>query len=366
MKRFTVLIAMGALALACGRSSAVVPAQRDAAGAAPVAVEIAPMVHPTDAALASPPTTAACRTKYHFACYRPAQLERAYDLPPLYKRGYDGHGRTIVIVDAFGSLTVKHDLNVFDKTFGLPAPPSIKVIQPAGPVGPTSHPGWAWETNLDVQWAHAIAPGANILVVETPKNENEGTSGFPQIVQAENYVVRHNLGDVISQSFGATEPTFPGAKQLLALRSAYVDAHNHGVSVLAASSDSGATDYTSHDDDLFTYPVVDWPGSDPLVTNVSGTQLHLNAQGVRTSPDTVWNDTFDKAVQIYFDGSPAPTATAGGGGQSIFFSRPSYQRSVRAVAGSHRAVPDVSMSAACSGAGGGVRPASRGRSRGGG
>ena len=69
--------------------------------------------------------------------------------------------------------------------------------------------GWAGETTLDVEYAHTVAPGANILLVETPVSETEGVTGFPQIVAAENYVINHNLGDVISQSFSATEETFP-------------------------------------------------------------------------------------------------------------------------------------------------------------
>ena len=247
MKRVALLMLACAAALVAGHTSAPASARHAAvrARAAQNLVTIRPMVRPMDAALATPPTTATCKAKYHFACYDPIQLERAYDLLPLYKQGYDGRGRTIVIVDAFGSPTVGHDLKVFDNQYGLPAPPSLRVIQPAGkfPKEP-DHPGWAWETALDVEWSHAIAPGANILVVETPKNENEGTSGFPQIVEAENYVVNHDLGDVISQSFGATEETFPGAQQLFNQRDAYINAHEHKVTVLAASSDSGVTDYT--------------------------------------------------------------------------------------------------------------------------
>ena len=68
--------------------------------------------------------------------------------------------------------------------------------------------GWAGETTLDVEYAHALAPGASILLVETPASENEGTSGFPQIMKAEEYVINHGLGAVISQSFSATEETF--------------------------------------------------------------------------------------------------------------------------------------------------------------
>ena len=84
---------------------------------------------------------------------------------------------------------------------------------------PHPNPGWAGETDLDVEYSHAMAPGANILLVETPTSENEGTTGFPQIVEAENYVINHHLGDVISQSFSATEETFPTKQSLLNLRS---------------------------------------------------------------------------------------------------------------------------------------------------
>ena len=68
------------------------------------------------------------------------------------------------------------------------------------------------ETSLDVEYSHAMAPGANILLVETPVAETEGVTGLPEMVAAENYVINHHLGDVITQSFGATEETFPSAR----------------------------------------------------------------------------------------------------------------------------------------------------------
>ena len=79
---------------------------------------------------------------------------------------------------------------------------------------------WATETTLDVEYAHAMAPDANILLVETPVAETEGVTGLPEIMAAENYVINHHLADVISQSFGATEQTFPSEQSLLDLRSA--------------------------------------------------------------------------------------------------------------------------------------------------
>ena len=88
-----------------------------------------------------------------------------------------------------------------------------------------------------------MAPEANILLVETPMTETEGIYGFPQIVAAENYVIDHHLGDVITQSFGANEQTFTNPGQIYSLRSAYINAARHGVTVLAASGDQGSTDY---------------------------------------------------------------------------------------------------------------------------
>ncbi len=278
----------------------------------------------------------------------PAQLRTAYDLGPLLRHGIDGKGQTIVIVDSFGSPTITRDLAVFDRQFGLPAPPSLRVIQPAGRVPayrPTStRTGEASETTLDVEAAHVTAPGASILLVETPTLEEEGRSGFPQIVTAEEYVLKHHLGDVISQSFGATEETFQNSQgtfdpQLIyGLRSAFENAANHGVTVLGASGDSGVTD-SEIDGDLYPFRVNSWPSSDPLVTSVGGTQLHLDANGLRTAPDNVWNDP----------PSVCGGACAGGGGVSAVFSRPFYQAGVARVVGGARGTPDISMSAAVDG-----------------
>ena len=301
-----------------------------------------------------PPTTAFCEKKFKIACYLPKQIQRAYDLPALFRKGVDGKGQTIVIVDSFGSPTVRHDLSVFDAKAGLPAPPSLQVIQPAGKVAPyrpnSNRVGWAGETDLDVEYAHTMAPGARILLVETPTSENEGTTGFPAIVRAEEYVVSHHLGGVISQSFSATEQTFPSRKSLTDLRGAYVAAARGGVTVLAASGDSGAADVKFDQVTYYLHPVTSWPDSDPLVTGIGGTRLHLTAAGRHTRPDSVWNDTFNAATNRFIVGNKGPNPLAGGGGTSVIFGRPGYQNSVRSVVGSRRGVPDISMSGACNGA----------------
>ena len=333
------------------RPAAAGPAVSSVSALADVAVQ--PGVQHIGRVQASPPTTADCERAYKIACYQPAQIQQAYGLPAVYASGVTGKGTTIVIVDSFGSPTIRNDLNVFDRIFGLPAPPSFRVIQPAGRVpaydqGNSDMVGWAGETTLDVEYAHTIAPGASILLVETPVSETEGVHGFPQIVTAEKYVLNHHLGDVISQSFSATEQTFPNAAAVQALRGAYQLAERDHVTVLAASGDSGAADVKLDQSTYYLSPVTSWPDSDPLVTAVGGTQLHFNARAKPTAP-TVWNDSYNTAANEFVDGNAGPNPLASGGGKSALFGRPSYQNGVRNVVGGRRGVPDISMSAACNG-----------------
>ncbi|HEU5419901.1 MAG TPA: S53 family peptidase [Streptosporangiaceae bacterium] len=263
----------------------------------------------------------------------PAQLATAYNLGALRARGIDGAGQTIVIVDSFGSPTIARDLAAFDAAFRLRAPAFLHVLQPAGPVPPyrptTTRTGWASETTLDVEWAHAMAPAAGIVLVETPTAENEGKTGFPDIVTAENYVIRHHLGQVVSQSFGATEQTFASAAQLRSFRGPYLLAAQprYAVTMLAASGDSGASGQTYNMKTLYPRRVVEWPATDPLVTAVGGTAMTLSPAGRRLRPDTAWNDS--------------------GGGRSAVFARPAYQSGVSDVTGGRRGIPDISMDGSC-------------------
>jgi len=322
------------------------------AGSTPVVLIRPDAVH-VAGALRFMPTTAYCERHYKIACYPPGQLEQAYNLLALYRAGITGKGQTIIIVDSFGSPTVRHDLAVFDRAGHLPAPPSLKIIQPAGKVPPyqptSTRVGWAGETTLDVEYAHAVAPRASILLVETPTSENEGRTGFPRIVQAEKYVIDRHLGGVISQSFSATEETFATPQRLLSLRGAYIDAARKGVTVLAASGDFGAADVRYDGATYFLHPVTSWPDSDPLVTAVGGTQLHLDAAGRPVRPATVWNDTYNVPTNEFIVGDSGPNPLAGGGGKSVVFARPSFQGRVRSVVGGRRGVPDISMSGACNG-----------------
>ena len=296
------------------------------------------------ARFSSPPNTIQCEEVAAVACYSPRQLQAAYGVSALIERGHAGRGETIVVVDCFGSPTIRSDLARFDAALHVPPPPSFRIVAPAGALppwdpsaaGPMS--SWGIETSLDVEYAHSMAPAARLVLVETPVNETEGTAGFPQIETAETWAIEHLDPAVISQSFGATEGTFPGANAVLKLRSAYELAVAR-VTVLAATGDDGATEPSNvAGTRLYTKQAIDWPASDPLVTALGGTQLHLTLSGRRIEADNVWNDT-------NLGGEPL----AGAGGVSSIFSRPPFQRSDKAVVGRFRGTPDLSLSAAVDG-----------------
>ena len=186
--RARLLSAAGALALsswACLAGEAVLPAaghlaattaastqaavttgaSTTGASTGPAGLVLRPIVTSRPASAARPPTQAQCVRAYAAPCYRPAQLQTAYHERPLFARGITGRGQTIVIVDSFGSPTAEKDLTKFDKIFKLPAPPSFQVIQPAGAVRPfekdsVEMAGWAFETDLDIEYSHTIAPKA--------------------------------------------------------------------------------------------------------------------------------------------------------------------------------------------------------------
>ncbi len=331
-------------AAAAGMVALVVPAAAPAAvSPARPATAVPDISRPilTGKQLPAPISTSDCLAEIGINCYTPVQYRTAYNLNPLYAHGITGKGRTIVIVDSFGSPTIRNDIKVFDKQFGFPDP-DLRIVKfghvPAFDPTNETQVGWAEETTLDVEYAHSVAPGAKIVLSETPVAETEGVTGLPEMMNAERSLIHAGVGDVISQSFGATENTFPGFSQgnfssLLNLRHAFRDALARHVTVLAASGDNGATDAESDGSTLYPFRVNSWPSSDPLVSSIGGSQLTLDNAGKRLAPDTVWNDGFG----------------AGGGGESAVFSRPSFQFGVRGVVGRHRGTPDISMSAAVNG-----------------
>jgi len=253
-------------------------------------------------------------------CYTPALIRQAYDIPA----NLTGAGETIAIIDAFGDPTLQSDLNTFDATFGLAAT-TVNVI--CATTCPTFNPAnadevvWASEISIDVQWAHAIAPGAAIDLVIAASDAD------PDLLAAQQYVVGHNLGDVLSQSFGEAETCMdPGI--FAAQHKAFEVAAAEHMTVFASSGDAGSALADCTGDGGFIQSA-STPASDPLVTGVGGTHLNADFTTGQYQSESVWNDsgkTFDIG--------------AGGGGYSTKVSRPLYQ--ILANHTQFRGVPDVS------------------------
>ena len=232
------------------------------------------------------------------APYSPAQIRKAYGFDQL---PYDGAGQTIAIIDAYDNPTIAGDLANFSNRFGLPAANFVKAIPNGDSYAPESTPGgrtptynsgWALEIALDVEWAHAIAPMAKILLVEA-------ASAGGDLFSAVDYAVAQGANQ-ISMSFGGGE--FSGVSTL--------DTHFNktSVSFFASAGDNGAE--------------VEFPAVSPSVVGVGGTKISLDSAGDKLS-ETTWNGS--------------------GGGTSVYVARPSYQTGFQTS--NRRGVPDIAYNA---------------------
>lgn len=230
----------------------------------------------------------------------PAQITQAYGLNAItFANGTvkgDGTGQTIALVEAYHNPSIASDLRVFDAANNLPDPALQVVNLGSGQM----NDGWASETMLDVEWAHAIAPGAKILVVEANSETQTDLLAAVDVARTMPGV------SVVSMSWGFTE--FAGENQY--------DYHfttpagHQGVTFLSASGDSGSQNGA------------EWPSASPNVVSVGGTSLHLNSSGGIAS-ESAWID--------------------GGGGLSLFEPEPAYQMSAQSTG--VRSTPDVSFDA---------------------
>ena len=219
--------------------------------------------------------------------YNPAQIRHAYGVDQVTATG---GGQVIAIVDAYGSSSLQRDLNTFCSYFSLPAI-KVPIYYPQGKPG--GNTGWAQETSLDVEWAHAMAPGATIVLVVAK------TSSLNNLLGAVDYAVNNLGATVVSMSWGGSE----SATEVLS------DSHFNkpGVTFVASSGDSGES------------TGVEWPAASPYVLSVGGTSLHLDASNNRAS-ETAWSGS--------------------GGGISAYEPLPSFQSGWLSASG--RGVPDVS------------------------
>lgn len=217
-------------------------------------------------------------------CLTPASVDNAYDYS-YFPGKFDGTGQTIVIVDAFGSPTIASDLATFDgKTIAnLPAPPSFTIVYPGGKptvnLSNATQLGWAEETTLDVEWAHAAAPGAKIVLVIS--NNDQGST----IQNVQQYAVTHYPNSILSLSFGVQEASInSGANntQLAQAHGIYQQAAANGITVIASAGDLGSSGG-------FPFANPQYPASDPYVLSVGGTSLSLTGNG-KYGAETAWND----------------------------------------------------------------------------
>ncbi len=259
--------------------------------------------------------------------YTPPEIYTAYNLTGLYGEGYSGKGQTIVIIDWCGSVTIRQDANTFSARFGLPLLTSsnfsiIETPTPSTCAGPDP------EINIDVEWAHAIAPAANIDLVVPP------SASFQDVDQGVFYAVNYQLGNTLSGSYGSPEsftpPTVLSTENLISEIAATL-----GISTNFSSGDDG--DFTA-----FGIPAtVSAPADSQYATGVGGVSLALTStnaiawQAGWGTDETLLNDEgtlFDPPLAFGFN-------FGSGGGPSGFFSKPSFQSG---LPGSARLLPDIS------------------------
>jgi hypothetical protein len=221
--------------------------------------------------------------------YSPAQIRVAYGLPSS-----GGAGTTIAIIDAYNTSSIWNDLTVFSTNFSLPLPTAsnFEIYNMSTNIGTNSN--WTTETCLDVEWAHAIAPDAKILLVEAVNNTRSS------LLSAIDYATSHGVV-AVSMSWGSAED--------FSIKNYDSHFNKPGIIFFASSGDNGSGSRVS------------WPASSPNVVAVGGTTLNLNTTDGTVISETAWNGS--------------------GGGMSAYEPKPAYQISY-GVPYANRSVPDVS------------------------
>ena len=237
----------------------------------------------------------------------PTQVRTAYGFGDLSNANFinRGRGQTIYIVDAFTGVDVRGDLDVFSSQFGLPLTNlgNFRIVNAnSGGLSPAVDAVWAAEIALDLQWAHAIAPMANLVLVQAD-------TAFPQdmlrAVQLASRMSESSNGGVVSMSFGTVR------------REAERDPFNLNFETVFKSSPRTTFVAAAGDN-----PGVSYPASSPNVLSVGGTRLYVDSIGNQIAPEEAWGMT--------------------GGGTSGLFAAPTYQSNVSI---GNRVGPDVGYNA---------------------
>jgi subtilase family serine protease len=295
----------------------------------------------------------AAGTQQHFLT--PKDVDTIYDISPAYNAGYTGTGQSIAIVGQ--SAVATSDITNFQNAAGLTNKTPYTILMPNSGTS-TVYTGDELESDLDLEYSGAIAPGANIYFVYVGNDTNLSA------LDALTYAVDQRLAPIISSSYGECEAGV-GPTGYATLNAVLEQAASQGQTVIAAAGDDGSTDCYG-DKPLSTAVqtglAVDFPGSSQYVTSLGGTEFP--AADVAAGNTTYWTaaagstDTIDSAVSyipegVWNDDSSQYGLSSGGGGVSIYTAAPTWQANVPGIAAgaSYRMVPDIALDASPDNAG---------------
>ncbi|HLY41640.1 MAG TPA: protease pro-enzyme activation domain-containing protein [Terracidiphilus sp.] len=284
--------------------------------------------------------------------FAPGDINTAYDMKPLLTAGNNGTGQTIVV--AGQSYISVSDIENFESAAGLTKKDPNLILVPGSGDGTTTSPGDEGESDLDLEWSSAMAPGATIDFVYA------GSDQSYSVFDAVQFAVDTKLGEIISISYGVCE-TELGSNQA-ALEAIVQQGATQGQTIIAASGDEGSTacfvSPTTTNPTLATQEAlaVNYPASSQYVTGVGGTEIssadetsstYWDAETPGTDiisslkgyiPEIAWND------EAYLISQGSAGLSASGGGASALFAKPSWQTGVAGIpTDSKRDVPDVSF-----------------------
>jgi subtilase family serine protease len=268
--------------------------------------------------------------------YLPNELQAAYGLLDVYAAGYDGTGQSIALVEGYGYPTLEKDANTFSILAGLPkfTSTNFQMVYPEGKPNPQLGiiEGWNIEIALDIDWSHTVAPGAKIVEVITSGQDSED---FQFSIS---YVAENNLANSISNSYEEDLDLLSGAEEQISWDDTLEVASAKGISVNFSTGDSGDNGVGSP----LGAPGV--PSVAPHATAVGGTSIFNDLKHPGATVTTAWGDTL---TFLESGGSVVDPPSfgligligGGGGGESVFWAKPSWQS---ALPGKGRQTPDVS------------------------
>ena len=277
----------------------------------------------------------------------PKDVATMYDVNPTYNAGFTGTGQTVAIAgQTFISLA---DVTNFETATGLPANLPTLVLEP-NTGGSAIYQGDEFESDIDVEYATGMAPGANVLLVYTGDSPNFG------VFDAFDYAIEENLAPVVSISYGSCEPLY-GTAAAQAGNALFQQAAAQGQTLIASAGDSGSTECFGYSTSTAQQEAlaINYPADSPYVTAIGGTQMQAGTFGAGTSqywasagsspvlssllsyvPETIWNE--DSATYGF---------ASGGGGTSGLFAAPTWQQGVAGIPSTNafRLNPDISFQA---------------------